>query len=225
MSAPTSEPDSLKDHLSAPTGPGHLKVWEVACIALGAFLVVVFFVAVWLTIKSRKRVRRASANIPITQIPAISKEIKEVRVEQIPTNGYVAHDGVLLTIQDKSSNRGSDKSQVHLGVSKSRRGDESDSGSFHYMDKDAGFQSAEDGGSGTFRQASSQGITAPSPLVGLPEFSYLGWGHWFTLRDLELATNRFSKDNIIGEGGYGVVYRGQLINGSPVAVKKLLNNL
>jgi serine/threonine protein kinase len=63
------------------------------------------------------------------------------------------------------------------------------------------------------------------PLMGLPDFSDLGWGHWFTLRDLELATNRFAKENIIGEGGYGVVYRGQLVNGAPVAVKKLLNNL
>ncbi|CAO2208065.1 unnamed protein product [Urochloa humidicola] len=224
MESPTASP-TLKDHLSAPTGPLHLKVWEVVCIALGVFMVVVFFVAVWLTIRSKKRVRRASANIPITQIPAISKEIKEVRVEQVPASEYAAHDGVLLTIQDKSSDRDSDKAMAHLGVSKSRRGDESHSGSFRYMDNDAGFQSAEEGGSGTFRQGSAHAITAPSPLVGLPEFSYLGWGHWFTLRDLELATNRFSKDNIIGEGGYGVVYRGQLINGSPVAVKKLLNNL
>jgi hypothetical protein len=64
-----------------------------------------------------------------------------------------------------------------------------------------------------------------APLAGLPEFSYLGWGHWFTLRDLELATSRFSKDCVIGEGGYGVVYRGRLPNGIPVAVKKILNNL
>lgn len=146
-------------------------------------------------------------------------------MEQVPASDFAAHDGALLMIQDKSSDRDSDKVMAHLGVSKSRCGDESHSGSFRYMDKDAGFQSAEEGGSGTFRQASANAITAPSPLVGLPEFSYLGWGHWFTLRDLELATNRFSKDNIIGEGGYGVVYRGQLINGSPVAVKKLLNNL
>ncbi|KAJ6980782.1 hypothetical protein NC653_024210 [Populus alba x Populus x berolinensis] len=44
------------------------------------------------------------------------------------------------------------------------------------------------------------------------------------LRDLQVATNRFSKDNIIGDGGYGVVYQGHMINGTPVAVKKLLNN-
>lgn len=53
----------------------------------------------------------------------------------------------------------------------------------------------------------------------------LGWGHWFTLRDLQLATNRFAPENVIGEGGYGVVYKGRLINGNDVAVKKLLNNL
>lgn len=75
------------------------------------------------------------------------------------------------------------------------------------------------------RISSSYQTTSPSPLSGLPQFSQLGWGHWFTLRDLELATTRFSKQNVIGEGGYGVVYRGNLINGNPVAVKKLLNNL
>ena len=73
--------------------------------------------------------------------------------------------------------------------------------------------------------SSANPLTAPSPLSGLPEFSHLGWGHWFTLRDLQMATNQFSRDNIIGDGGYGVVYRGNLVNGTPVAVKKLLNNL
>lgn len=92
----------------------------------------------------------------------------------------------------------------------------------------AEFQSGEEGSTGTaalYKPSSSYQITAPSPRNGLPEFSQLGWGLWFTLRDLELATGRFSKDNILGEGGYGVVYHGHLINGTPIAVKKLLNNL
>ena len=115
-------------------------------------------------------------------------------------------------------------------MGKSKNGDNiSQSGSFNHLEKDVGgSQSGEEGGSGSFnvyKQSSSHPITAPSPLIGLPEFSHLGWGHWFTLRDLELATNRFSKENVIGEGGYGVVYSGTLVNGSPVAVKKLLNNL
>ncbi|KAK0593201.1 hypothetical protein LWI29_032815 [Acer saccharum] len=114
-------------------------------------------------------------------------------------------------------------------MGKVKNGDNnSQSGSFHHYDKDGGSQSGEEGSSGTvavYKPSSSHPITAPSPLTGLPEFSHLGWGHWFTLRDLELATNRFSKDNVLGEGGYGVVYRGYLINGTPVAVKKILNNV
>lgn len=101
----------------------------------------------------------------------------------------------------------------------------SHSDSFHHLEKDANSQSGDDSGTFSAYKPSSIPIAAPSPLVGLPEFSHLGWGHWFTLRDLELATNRFSKDNVLGEGGYGIVYQGQLINGTPVAVKKLLNNL
>ena len=67
--------------------------------------------------------------------------------------------------------------------------------------------------------------TTHSPhLSGLQEGSHIGWGHWFTLRDLQLATNHFSKENIIGDGGYGVVYHGTLTNKTPVAVKELLNN-
>lgn len=61
-----------------------------------------------------------------------------------------------------------------------------------------------------------------SPLIGLPEISHLGWGHWFTFRDLEIATNRFSAETVLGEVGYGVVYRRSLVNGTEVAVKKLL---
>ncbi|CDP17901.1 unnamed protein product [Coffea canephora] len=60
---------------------------------------------------------------------------------------------------------------------------------------------------------------------GLPKFSHLGLGHSFTLTNLEVATNKFSKENVIGQGGYGVVYNGQLINGFLVAVKKILNDI
>ena len=114
-------------------------------------------------------------------------------------------------------------------MNQTKNGDNSSqSGSSNHLEKDAnGSQSGEDSGvkSVSAYRSSSHPITAPSPLSGLPEFSHLGWGHWFTLRDLELATNRFAKDNVIGEGGYGIVYHGQLINGNPVAIKKLLNNL
>ncbi|KAI7748089.1 hypothetical protein M8C21_012878, partial [Ambrosia artemisiifolia] len=52
----------------------------------------------------------------------------------------------------------------------------------------------------------------------------IGWGRWFSMNELEIATNRFAEDNVIGEGGYGVVYKGVLHDGSSVAVKNLLDN-
>lgn len=56
------------------------------------------------------------------------------------------------------------------------------------------------------------------------EAQNIGWGRWYSLRELEMATNGFVEENVIGEGGYGVVYRGVLPDGSVVAVKNLLNN-
>ncbi|KAK7274326.1 hypothetical protein RIF29_15409 [Crotalaria pallida] len=57
-----------------------------------------------------------------------------------------------------------------------------------------------------------------------PEVSHLGWGRWYTLRELEAATEGLCEENVIGEGGYGIVYRGVLPDGTKVAVKNLLNN-
>ena len=57
-----------------------------------------------------------------------------------------------------------------------------------------------------------------------PEVSHLGWGRWYTLRELEDATGGLSPENVVGEGGYGIVYHGVLNDGTKIAVKNLLNN-
>ena len=38
------------------------------------------------------------------------------------------------------------------------------------------------------------------------------------------ATHGFSEANILGHGGYGIVYKGQLPDGTLIAVKNLLVN-
>ena len=42
----------------------------------------------------------------------------------------------------------------------------------------------------------------------------------FNSKDLEKATNHFNVNRIIGQGGQGTVYKGMLVDGKIIAVKK-----
>ncbi|KAK8572137.1 hypothetical protein V6N13_047750 [Hibiscus sabdariffa] len=194
-----------------------LQLWVLIVIGLGVVFLVILSISLWLSFRKKSR-RAAEVMLPLSQARYVSEEIKEIRVDQASAN----NDG-LSTLDEKFGDR--DLEKVSINVDNGN--DSNQSGSFTHVEKDVrGSEQGEEGGTGAVSvyKPSSHQLTAPSPLSGLPEISGLGWGHWFTLRDLHLATNRFSKDNIIGDGGYGVVYRGNLINGTPVAVKKLLNN-
>ncbi|GAU44159.1 hypothetical protein TSUD_399810 [Trifolium subterraneum] len=46
----------------------------------------------------------------------------------------------------------------------------------------------------------------------------------FDFNMIRLATNKFSEDNKIGEGGFGDVYKGMFPNGFEIAVKRLIRN-
>ncbi|KAL0712962.1 hypothetical protein Bca4012_019940 [Brassica carinata] len=47
----------------------------------------------------------------------------------------------------------------------------------------------------------------------------------FSLKTIEAATDKFLDSNMIGQGGFGEVYRGRLPTGTEVAVKRLSNSL
>lgn len=64
-------------------------------------------------------------------------------------------------------------------------------------------------------------LGVPQPMNSSSRY---GWGNLkfgFSYEHLAVATNGFSTENQLGEGGFGWVYRGQLPDGQVVAVKQL----
>jgi hypothetical protein len=207
-----------------------LTLWVWIAIGVVALLVaILLMICIW--VASRLRTKRTMDSLRQTQIPIYSKEIPIDRVGgRSLAQTMHEREQPSLPPPDKYANREPAGAAVgHLALSKSSDHDNMSQGSSVCNADRAGtgsMHSGEDGSSGPRRKPNSPAaFVSASPLVGLPEFSHLGWGHWFTQRDLELATNRFSKENVLGEGGYGVVYRGRLVNGTEVAIKKIFNNM
>ncbi|KAJ1688338.1 hypothetical protein LUZ63_019728 [Rhynchospora breviuscula] len=209
---------SLNDALSQSTPIFHLKLWVLIAICIGILTaMILLMLIIWTSL--RRKSKDSATNDLYTiytqpQIPTVSKEITVDSINNSQIQGHSLAEKFNKPenptfspknkyIDSRASKEADDASQCSSGVNLDRAG-----------------SSYSDGGSGQGKRP-----YAASPLNGLPELSHIGWGHWFTLRDLELATNRFAKENVLGEGGYGVVYRGKLINGTEVAVKRILNNL
>lgn len=206
----------MSDQLSKPTSIFGLRLWVVVGVCVGAaFVLLLFIISLWFTSKTKRsktKHKKPSLNDAAINdnnnnaiIPVISKDIPEVRIhpasnpEQADpmaiTGSVIERQALLLPLEEESPN-GYHKIHVHIG--KDNR--------ICYPGNGSG------GGSGD------------QVAAVVPEVSHLGWGHWYTLRELEVSTNGFSDGNVIGEGGYGIVYYGLLEDNSKVAVKNLLNN-
>ncbi|KAK1433476.1 hypothetical protein QVD17_10386 [Tagetes erecta] len=205
------------DQLSHKTSIFGLRFWAVLGICLGATIVIIiFFISLYFTFK-RKNPFHKTTTPP--QKPKITDEIPPTRPDPTPPltdkpenpstePGPSPGSGSLTAVkthgaEDDNSLNGYEKIQIEIG--KGHR--------ISYPERGGGGSSY---GSGSGDQLAIVSVQ--------PEVSHLGWGHWYTLRELEVATNGFSDENVIGEGGYGIVYSGVLADNTMVAVKNLLNN-
>ncbi|TXG52438.1 hypothetical protein EZV62_021607 [Acer yangbiense] len=216
----------LNDQLSKKTSIFGLRLWVVLGICVGAAIVLVLFlISLWFTSKrnsSSKRQRhktiiaakakQSSLNNSNPTIPNISKEILEIRIDPDPKPHFNPNPDPLpepepISVEESPING---RSRIHIEMGKDHR--------ISYPERVCGGVVSYHG-SGESRS----GDQAAAVVIG-PEVSHLGWGHWYTLRELEVSTNGFADENVIGEGGYGIVYSGVLKDNTKVAVKNLLNN-
>ncbi|XP_010930906.1 probable serine/threonine-protein kinase At1g01540 [Elaeis guineensis] len=202
----------LDSDLSKPTAIFGLHLWVVVGICVGAaFVLFLFFLSLWYASKRRTT----------PTIPNISKEIQEIRADHpsrpsdpksfaqfLRNPPSAAQPPVLHPVKRQP------EEEPPTGLQKIRV----ETGKDHRIT----FPERGSGGGSSHGSGESRSVEQASPAV--PEVSHLGWGHWYTLRELEVATGMFVDENVIGEGGYGIVYHGVLEDNTHIAVKNLLNN-
>lgn len=215
-----NKPAFLNDELSKRTSIFGLRLWVVLGICVGAAIVLfLFIISLWFT--SRRHSRKSLVAQKNPTIPNVSKEIQEIRVDPSRTGPDPADTKLLLLpapVPDplpepdhfEEDNNSSAHQRIHIEIGKGHR--------IAYPERVVPANNGSGHGSGEATKSGDQGG------ITVPEVSHLGWGHWYTLRELELSTNGFADENVIGEGGYGIVYRGILEDNTEVAVKNLLNN-
>ncbi|KAH9754941.1 protein kinase domain-containing protein [Citrus sinensis] len=85
--------------------------------------------------------------------------------------------------------------------------------------------SSEDSHGSSFKDnksgSSSNNVPPAAPTTAYNYVRDKGVVQVFTYKELETATENFSEGNVIGNGGFGVVYKGVLSDGTVAAIKKL----
>ncbi|KAM7277584.1 hypothetical protein ACFE04_004718 [Oxalis oulophora] len=197
----------LNEKLSKKTSILGLSLWVVIGISVGAAIVLLLLIiSLWLTSKYNKN--KSLVQLHHQKIPNVTKEIQEIRIDKVLTpETYIVtrEETPLVNNNDNSNNK------VHFEIGKDRK--------ITYSGGGGG-----GGGGGGCSSSETWSSNQMTSNLTVPEVSHLGWGRWFTLRELQECTNGFADENVVGEGGYGVVYRGVMEGGIEVGVKNLMNN-
>ncbi|RRT67387.1 hypothetical protein B296_00029677 [Ensete ventricosum] len=185
-----------------------LRLWVVIGICVGtAIVLVLFLLSLCISCRGRRSPSSSPRKKPQKSLkihqqdpcPPVSKDIPGIRHHQSATADTAAADDLRIDIGSADHHKHNSHPRYPLAPPSSST---------------TGTASGETSGT----PSSNAGGGGP------PEVSHLGWGHWYTLRELEEATGGLAEENVIGEGGYGIVYRGVLADNTTVAVKNLLNN-
>ncbi|KAJ4831311.1 hypothetical protein Tsubulata_048713 [Turnera subulata] len=190
-----SSNDSLSHKLTSKTTFLNLKLYVLVGILAACVLLACFLIFLCVRLKRASR-KRSTTRVKHSSglIPLFSKEIVEIQT------------------LDRIENNA--KGEVKVGNVKKE-----------VKESEAPITVVEIGG-GLAEQKSGEGddVSGRRHSDVSVEAQNIGWGRWYSLRELDTATRGFAEENVIGEGGYGVVFRGVLHDGSVVAVKNLLNN-
>ncbi|PKA55984.1 putative serine/threonine-protein kinase [Apostasia shenzhenica] len=206
----------LTKELSKRTPILGIRLWVLIAICVGAFIVLVLFLLSFcLSCRRRRPLPSSSCHKSLKHhlhdaTPPVSKEILEIVSRQSPPRATAAAAQVVAAIPVAEV-------KVDFGMEEHRV-------VFSDHQRPPPLPSSSTASGESRSTAADAATVSPKGMSGPPEVSHLGWGHWYTLRELENATGGFADENVIGEGGYGIVYRGVLSDNTIVAIKNLLNN-
>lgn len=190
-----------------------LRLWVLLAIAVGAASVLLLvLISILCFLCSRRRPTTPARDLPTSALP--SKNARKVNapegIQEAPSHAAAAKMPLAQVLQSPITPPPSVKEHRMTYPEEPP----------HHSHRSSGMPSSQG--------STSESADGPAPAhhapKAVPEVSHLGWGHWYTLEELETATGMFADENVIGEGGYGIVYHGVLENGTQVGVKNLLNN-
>lgn len=195
-----SSPPSVGLSSKTPILGQRLYVVIVVTVATVVIILVLIFLCLRFNRNSKRRKMRVKHSSGL--LPLVCKEIIQIN-DSDQNRSEICPTITVLGKEEKKGVRGV-LEVVKKGVEEEVDGRVGNSGSNE---------------SGTSRSDASSSVSAAGE--GMND---LGWGRWYNFKELEMATKGFAEGSVVGEGGYGVVYRGVLPDGSVIAVKNLLNN-